>query len=84
MIMLSFKTRAMGFGGAGDGVMGNNAAAGRLLGQLHDGLQLVLDALKNYSLAYEALGGQRDQIQLAADSVNNMQAKGLFDDQVPM
>jgi hypothetical protein len=77
MIMLSYKTRAMGFGALTDG---NMAAAGRLLEQLRDGLQLVLDALKNYSIAYEALGGQRDQIQLAADSVNSMQTKGLFDD----
>jgi hypothetical protein len=52
MIMLSYKTRAMGF-------PGNGEAAGRLLLQLGEGLQLVLDALKNYSLAYEALGGQR-------------------------
>jgi hypothetical protein len=80
MIMLSYKTRAMGFG---DG--NGNGAAGRLLGQLHEGLQLVLDALRNYSLAYEALGGQRDQIQAAADSVNNMTiSKGTFDEGVGM
>jgi len=76
MIMLSYKTRAMGFG-LGDG----NVAAERLLGQLHDGLQLVLDALKNYSMAYEALGGQRDQIQLAAEAVNGMLGKGMFGEQ---
>jgi hypothetical protein len=76
MIMLSYKTRAMGFG-LGDG----NVAAERLLGQLHDGLQLVLDALKNYSLAYEALGGQRDQIQLAVEAVNGMLGKSMFDEQ---
>ena len=52
MIMLSYKTRAMGFSG-------NGQAATQLLGQLSNGLQMVLDALKNYSLAYEALGGQR-------------------------
>jgi len=79
MIMLSYKTRAMGFVGEG-----REGAAGRLLAQLGDGLQLVLDALKNYSMAYEALGGQRDQIQLAADSVNIMQDSGILENQVSM
>ena len=69
MIMLSYKTRAMVFGG-GDGE--GNVGAKRLLGQLSDGLQLVLDALRNYSIANEALGGQRDQIQIAAEAVNGM------------
>jgi len=92
MIMLSYKTRAMGFSG-------NGQAAGRLLGQLGDGLQLILDALKNYSGAYEALGGQRgmrriqqmiiadkyvDQIQLAADAVNLLQHNDMFNDQTSM
>ena len=57
MIMLSYKTRAMGFGGVVDSVRGNPAL--KLLAQVHDGVQMVLDALRNYSLAYEALGGQR-------------------------
>lgn len=52
--MMSYKTRAMGFMGVLE-----DSPAKRLLGQLGDGLQLVLDALKNYSRAYEALGGQR-------------------------
>lgn len=67
MIMLGYKTRAMGFGGNG------SVAAERLLGQLQEGLGLVLEALRNYSSAYEALGGQRDQIQAAAEAVENMQ-----------
>jgi hypothetical protein len=68
MIMLSYKTRAMGFGmGEGSG-----GAAGRLLAQLREGLGLVLDALRNYGLAYEALGGQRDQIQAAVMAVEGM------------
>jgi hypothetical protein len=54
MIMLSYKTRAMGFMGVVE-----DSPAKKLLEQLGDGLQLVLDALKNYSMAYEALGGQR-------------------------
>jgi hypothetical protein len=68
MIMLGYKTRAMGFGG--------NVAAERLLGQLQEGLGQVLEALGNYSLAYEALGGQRDQIQAAVEAVENMRAGG--------
>lgn len=44
------------------GFSGNGDAATRLLAQLSDGLQLVLDALKNYSIAYEALGGQRSTL----------------------
>ena len=68
MIMLSYKTRAMGFGlGEGSG-----GAAGRLLGQLSEGLGMILDALKNYSIAYEALGGQRDQIQAAVMAVDGL------------
>lgn len=52
MIMLSYKTRAMGFSG-------NSEAVTQLLGQLNNGLQMVLDALDNYTIAYEALGGQK-------------------------
>ncbi|KAH8602004.1 hypothetical protein B0O99DRAFT_680155 [Bisporella sp. PMI_857] len=77
MIMLSYKTRAMGFSGNGE-------AAVRLLGQLGEGLGMVLEALRNYSLAYEALGGQRDQIQSAADSVNIMHGGIIFEGQVPI
>jgi len=72
MIMLSYKTRAMGFRDAEGGVA--PTAAGQLLGQLQEGLRMVLDALRNYSLAYEALGGQRDQIQAAIEAVDGMQA----------
>lgn len=58
MIMLSYKTKAMGFIGAVSNE-GKDSPSARLLAQLQDGLQLVLDALKNYSMAYEALGGMR-------------------------
>lgn len=61
MIMLSYKTRAMGFIGFLDD--GTESPAKKLLGQLGDGLQMVLDALRNYSLAYEALGGQRGEFE---------------------
>jgi hypothetical protein len=43
------------------GFSGNGEAAVRLLGQLGEGLGMVLEALRNYSLAYEALGGQRGE-----------------------
>lgn len=58
MIMLCYKTRAMGFIGA-LGSEGKDSPSARLLAQLHEGLQMVLDALRNYSMAYEALGGMR-------------------------
>jgi hypothetical protein len=58
MIMLSYKTKAMGFIGIASNE-GMDTPSARLLAQLQEGLQLVLDALKNYSMAYEALGGMR-------------------------
>lgn len=62
MIMLCFKTRAMGFvpgeGSPVDGMSGNGAA-GRLLAQLGEGVGFILDALGNYGRAYEGLGGMR-------------------------
>lgn len=71
LIMLSYKTKAMGFasnlnGGGltmvngvlnGDGGNGKGESAMKLLGQLSEGLQMILGAIKNYSVAYEALGG---------------------------
>ena len=44
-------------GNAGDA--GKENQAQKLLGQLSEGLQMILAALKNYSIAYEALGGMR-------------------------
>jgi len=38
--------------------------------QLHEKLEWVLDALRNYSIAYEAIGGMRDQVSMALDSVS--------------
>lgn len=58
MIMLSYKTKAMGFINE-VGNEGKYNPTARLLAQLQEGLQLVLDALENYSMAYEALGGMR-------------------------
>jgi len=71
LIMLSYKTKAMGFAGPLNNTPNNNGNAGnagdagkenqaqKLLGQLSEGLQMILAALKNYSVAYEALGGMR-------------------------
>jgi hypothetical protein len=58
MIMLSYKTRAMGYVGAVS-TEGKDTPSARFLAQLQEGLQMVLDALRNYSKAYEALGGMR-------------------------
>jgi len=94
MIMLSYKTHAMGFSA-------NGKAATQLLGQLESGLQMVLNALKNYSMAYEAIGGQRgilpcircstqlltgisDQVQMAADSMNMMENNTIFEEQITL
>lgn len=69
LIMLSYKTKAMGFAGPlsnnsngnknddGNGAKENQAQ--KLLGQLSEGLHMILGALRNYSVAYEALGGMR-------------------------
>lgn len=60
--MLSFKTKAMGFAGTlGDG---REEPAMKLLAQLSDGLQMILAAVKNYSIAYEALGGMTGMFPL--------------------
>jgi hypothetical protein len=55
LIMLSYKTKAMGFVGAIS--ESKDSAAMKLLKQMSEALQMVLGALKNYSIAYEALGG---------------------------
>lgn len=56
MVMLSYRTRAIGFGGA---LEGETSPARVLLRQLGDGLRAILNALRNYSIAYEALGGMK-------------------------
>ncbi|KAA8574664.1 hypothetical protein EYC84_003914 [Monilinia fructicola] len=45
----------------------------KLLFQLHEGIQMILNALENYSTANEALTGMRDQIRMAIDSVAAIQ-----------
>ncbi|KAL3419527.1 C6 zinc finger domain-containing protein [Phlyctema vagabunda] len=70
MVMLCYKTRALGFGGTAEG--GEQSPAWKLMNQLSEGLKLILDALRNYSIAFEALGGMQDQIKMAAESVDLM------------
>jgi len=85
MVMLSYKSRAMGFvGGVGgssnissfreDGYAELSGPVKKLLERLEGGLGMILGALKNYSIAYEALGGMRDQIEVAARSVGGSKA----------
>ncbi len=38
---------------------GSDGPTLKLLGQLHEALGMILDALKNYSSAFEAVGGMR-------------------------
>lgn len=44
--------------------------AAQLLGRCEEGLRRVLQALDNYAIAFEALGGMRDQIQAAVDCLS--------------
>lgn len=57
MIMLSYKAHSMGFLGTSDD--GRSMNQGKVLAQLQKGLGVILDALRNYSLAYEGLSGMR-------------------------
>jgi hypothetical protein len=76
MVMLSYKSKNMGFiGGPSQGapfvdLNGNiQGQVSQLTRKLEEGLEMVLGALKNYAVAYEALGGMRDQIEIAARNV---------------
>jgi hypothetical protein len=42
----------------------------QLLTQCEQGLKSVLQALENYSIAFEALGGMKDQVRLAIDCLD--------------
>lgn len=57
MIMLCHRTREAGLANVFD--EGLQLQTSTLLLQLTIGLQLILTALKNYALAYEAIGGMR-------------------------
>lgn len=74
MVVLSYKSRAMGFVGGGGPALGDvnmQESVKKLLRRLEEGLEMILGALKNYAIAYEALGGMRDQIAVAAASVGS-------------
>lgn len=62
MVMLSYKTKAQegvtSLSGNGRGEQAGLAVK-RMLEQLDDGLKMILDAMRNYTIAYEALGGMR-------------------------
>ncbi|MCJ1301783.1 hypothetical protein MMC08_004584 [Hypocenomyce scalaris] len=66
MLMLCHKTRVINCNDFTD--KQNDSLVSNLLGQLRHGLQMVLGALKNYSVAFEALDGMRDQIEGALDA----------------
>ena len=57
MIMLSYKAQSLGFLTTSDD--GRSMNQGNMLAQLQKGLGAILDALSNYSLAYEGLSGMR-------------------------
>lgn len=59
MIMLSYKAQSMGF--LGPSKDGRSMNQGMVLTHLQKGLGVILDALTNYSLAYEGLSGMRGE-----------------------
>jgi hypothetical protein len=59
LIMLSYKTKAMASRTANSRT---ELQTSKLLSQLKSGLSMVLEALGNYSLANEALGGMRGML----------------------
>lgn len=61
-IMLSYKTKELRSVGAAAIDEQRSLAQMKMLAQLYSGLQLVLEALRNYSIAYEALGGMRGML----------------------
>lgn len=75
MMVLSYKSRSMGFvgtDGSGFGDSSANDPVRKLLGRLEEGLGMILDALENYAISYEAMGGMRDQIQVAVQSIRRV------------
>jgi hypothetical protein len=59
--------------GTGDGdAMDLTGPLQNIMSKLEEGLGMVLGALRNYAIAYEALGGMRDQIEVAVESVGSM------------
>ncbi|KAL1855456.1 hypothetical protein Plec18170_004176 [Paecilomyces lecythidis] len=62
MLMLFYKTRvAKNLSPDSEG--GNSSSSERLVEELRNGLERVIGAMKNYSRAFEALDGMRDEIE---------------------
>ncbi|KAJ9356121.1 C6 zinc finger domain protein [Paecilomyces variotii] len=62
MLMLFYKTRvAKQLSPDSEG--GNNSSSERLVEELRSGLERIIGAMKNYSRAFEALDGMRDEIE---------------------
>lgn len=59
MVMLSNKTKEKGTTEAGVGEGRIEFAVKRMIKQIEGGLEMVLDAMRNYTVAYEALAGMR-------------------------
>ena len=57
LLMLCHKTRAMNANDFTE--CPNDPLVNSLLSQLHHGLKVVVGALQNYSIAFEALGGMK-------------------------
>ena len=77
MIMLSYKAQSMGFLGVADD--GRSLNQGNMLAQLQKGLGVILDALSNYSLAYEGLSGMRGMLSpFSFSQVRGFLVRGLL------
>lgn len=59
MVMLSNRAKEKGTIEAGVGEGRIEFAVEKMLKQIEGGLEIVLDAMRNYTIAYEALGGMR-------------------------
>lgn len=66
LLMLCFKARAFHkYNGAGAGVVegaGGNSSLNGFMNELQQNLRLVIKCLGNYSIAFEAMQGMRDEI----------------------
>lgn len=61
LLMLHHQTRALNHGHPSAGEGNSTSMAARLLDQLACGIRLVLRALENYSMTFEALDGMRGE-----------------------
>jgi hypothetical protein len=62
LIMLYHRTKNMGL--TPDSIDGGTLTHAKIIMQLKRGLNVLLETLRNYSLAYEALGGMRGKSAL--------------------